>query len=334
MIRSASSPSPGGQQRGIVDEPREDRVHDVVGAPVLGPDLRAEVDAVEHERAQREHRLADLVALADVAGPLRGLDEVVDERVDPLRAGRAEQLDLRARQVGVREDPVADRVVDVVVDVGDAVDDAHDLPLERLRLLRARVGEDPVADLVGEVEPAGDPPRLLVVAEAAPERGAERVVERLLARVAERRVARVVPEADRLDEVLVEPQRARDDARDRGRLERVGHPGAVVVALGVDEDLRLPLQPPERLRVHEAVAVALERRPDAARLLGLGPAAGLERADGERREPRLLVRAHALLERFRGAACDVHALEGSRASGFRPSRAGALRTTATARRRP
>ena len=58
----------------------------------------------------------------------------------------------------------------------------------------------------------------------------EHVVERLLAGVAERRVARVVPEADRLDEVLVEPQRPRDDARDRRRLERVRHPGAVVVA--------------------------------------------------------------------------------------------------------
>ena len=65
----------------------------------------------------------------------------------------AEQLDLGPRQVGLGEDPVANRVVDVVVDVRDAVDDAHDLALERLRLLRARVREDAVADLVREVEP-------------------------------------------------------------------------------------------------------------------------------------------------------------------------------------
>ncbi len=81
--------------------------------------------------------------------------------------------------------------------------------------------------------------------------------------VPERRVSHVVPEPDRLDEVLVQPQRPRDDARDRSRLERVGHARAVVVAFRVDEDLRLPLQPPERLRVDDAVAVALERRPDA-----------------------------------------------------------------------
>ena len=127
----------------------------------------------------------------------------------------AEHVDLVARQVALLEDPVADRVVDVVVDVGDAVDDAHDLALERLGLLLAGVREDAVAHLVGQVEPLGDPQRLLVVAEAAAEPLAQRLVERLLAGVAERRVARVVAEPDRLDEILVQPQRAGDDAGDR-----------------------------------------------------------------------------------------------------------------------
>ena len=153
MIRSARSPSPGGSSSGSSTSLREDRMDHIVRAAVLRPDLRAEVDAIEHEGAQREHRLADLLALADVARLLRGLDEIVDEPVDALRAGRAEQLDLVVRQLRLGEDPVPDRVVDVVVDVGDAVDDADDLALERLRLLRARVREDAVADLVREVQP-------------------------------------------------------------------------------------------------------------------------------------------------------------------------------------
>ena len=148
--------------------------------------------------------------------------------------------------------------------------------------------------------------RLLVVPEAAAERGVERIVERLLTRVPERRVAGVVPEADRLDEVLVQPQRACDDARDRGRLERVGHPRAVVVALRVDEDLRLPLQAPERLRVDEAVAIALKRRSDAARLLGLGPAARLEGAHGSWRERAFLQLPVPALERLSDGACGLH----------------------------
>ena len=149
----------------------------------------------------------------------------------------------------------------------------------------------------------GDPQRLLVVAEAAAEALGERGVERLLAGVPERRVAGVVAEPDRLDEILVQAQRAGDDAGDPGRLERVGHPGAVVVAGGVDEDLRLALQPAERLGMDDPVAVALERRPDVGLLLGLQPPAGLVRADRERRERVVLERADPLLERRAPESC-------------------------------
>jgi hypothetical protein len=144
------------------------------------------------------------------------------------------------------------------------------------------VREDPVADLLGEVERLGDAQRLLVVAKAPAEPLSERVVERFFARMAERRVARVVPEPDRLDEVLVQAQRPRDAARDPRRLERVGHARAVVVARRVDEDLRLALQAAKRLRVQDAVAVALKRRAQSALLLGLDPTAMLVGAHGGR----------------------------------------------------
>jgi hypothetical protein len=65
-----------------------------------------------------------------------------------------------------------------------------------------------------------------------------------------------------------------------------------VVALGIDEDLRLEAQPAERLRVDDAVAVALERRAQPALLLGEVAAARLVRADGERGQPALLVLPH------------------------------------------
>ena len=228
-------------------------------------------------------------------------------RVDPVSP---ENRDLLVRQVGLGQEPVPHRVVDVVVDVRDAIDQPHDLPLERLGLALARVREDAVADLVGEVERARDAKRLLVVAEAAIEALRHGRVERVLARMPERRVTHVVPEPDRLDEVLVQPQRPRDDARDRRRLERVGHPRAVVVALGVDEDLRLSLQPPERLRVDDAVAVALELRADCAPILGKLATARLERAHGERRQ-ELLARTDRLLEAHggqrRGTRCGIAA---------------------------
>ena len=55
-------------------------------------------------------------------------------------------------------------------------------------------------------------------------------VERLLACVPERRVTEIVAEPDRLDEILVQAERAGDAAGDAGRLERVREPGAEVVA--------------------------------------------------------------------------------------------------------
>ena len=169
----------------------------------------------------------------------------------------------------------AQRVVDVVVDVGDAVDDPHDPALER-RGPRGAPGvtEDAVANARAEVQPdpialehLDDPQRLLVVTKAAVEALTKAGVDDRLADMAERRVAEIVSEPDRLDEILVEGERTRDRARDLRDLERMGHARAVVVALGRHEDLRLVLEAPERLAVHDAVAVALQR--GAQRAVGL-----------------------------------------------------------------
>src|SRR5206468_4621873 len=91
-----------------------------------------------------------------------------------------------------------------------------------------------------------------------------------------------------------------------GRLQGVRDPRAVVVALRVDEDLRLPLEPPEGLGMDDPVAVALKRGSQIARLLVDRAAAGLVRTHGERRQPRLLVLSDSLLECLRRAPCDLH----------------------------
>ena len=134
---------------------------------------------------------------------------------------------------------------------------------------------------------------------------AQHLVERFLARVPERRVTHVVPEADRLRQVLVQPQRAGDDAGDAGRLERVGHPGAVVVAGRVDEHLGLALQAAERLRVEDPVAVALERRAHAALFLGPRTPARVVRAHRERRQRALLELARPRRERVADSPCEL-----------------------------
>ena len=190
-----------------------------------------------------------------------------------------------------------------MVDVSDAIDDAHDPSLERLWLVGPGVLEDPVAHFPCQVEAAPvaleslhHAQGVLVVAEATPAALAQQLVERLLAGVSEGRVAEVVSEPDRLDEILVQPQRAGDTPGDARRLQRVREPGAEMVSLRVDEDLRLQAQPAERLRVHDAVAVALEGRPQAAFLFRQVASAGLVRANRERGQPALLVLPHEARE--------------------------------------
>jgi len=69
------------------------------------------------------------------------------------------------------------------------------------------------------------------VAKAAAVALAQAAVEDGLPDVPERRMAEVVPESDRLREVLVERQCAGHRPGDLRDLERVGQPRAVVVAL-------------------------------------------------------------------------------------------------------
>jgi hypothetical protein len=106
-----------------------------------------------------------------------------------------------------------------------------------------------------------------------------------LARVPEGRVAEVVHERDRLGEVLVGAQVARDRARDLRDLDRVREAGPVEVALVDDEDLCLVLETPERFRVDDAVAIALVLGALSVLRLSMPPAAtpGDVRSEGRER---------------------------------------------------
>ena len=85
----------------------------------------------------------------------------------------------------------------------------------------------------------------------------------------------IVREGERLDERLVEPQRGCQRSRHLHDLERVREARARVVALGEDDDLRLPFEPPERRAVGDSVAIALEA--GAERVVGLGRCARANR---------------------------------------------------------
>ena len=169
----------------------------------------------------------------------------------------------------------AHRVVEIVIDVGDAIGDADDLAFERIRPGPPPLGhsgaglgvaEDSVADGIGEVQSAAfsspdvdDTQALLVVAKAGKGLG-----QRRLPGVAERRVTEIVTEADRLDQIFVQSERAADRASDLRHFEGVGQARPVVIAGGRDENLGLVHQAAKALGVEDAVAVALKGGPQLA----------------------------------------------------------------------
>ena len=113
-----------------------------------------------------------------------------------------------------------------------------------------------------------------------PPKADEAVVERTLAGMAERRMAEIVGQRQRLGEIFVEAEHPRQRARDLRDFERVGQPGAVMVALVEDENLGLVLEPAERGRVDDAVAIAAEGAAAFAGRLGMKPAAARGRVAG------------------------------------------------------
>ena len=103
-------------------------------------------------------------------------------------------------------------------------------------------------------------------------------------------MAEIVAERDRLGEIVVEPKRPGERARDLRHLDRVGQAGAEMVALVMDEHLRLVGEAAEGGRMDDAVAVALERRPRRRRRLGdEAPSRGRRDRLRRAREPRCSV---------------------------------------------
>src|SRR5258706_1941185 len=98
--------------------------------------------------------------------------------------------------------------------------------------------------------------------------GRSNVIERVLAGVPKRRVPEIVREGQRLGEVLVQRQHAGQRARDLCNLERVRKPRTVVVALVLNEHLRLVFQPPEGRGMDDPIPVALMAAPGWAFRLG------------------------------------------------------------------
>src|SRR4030095_7193997 len=80
---------------------------------------------------------------------------------------------------------------------------------------------------------------------------------------------------ERLGQILVQSEHAAYRARDLRHFERVRQPGAVIVALVLDEHLGLVLEAAECRRVDDAIPVTLIAGPGGAFFLGKEAATAL-----------------------------------------------------------
>ena len=180
-------------------------------------------------------------------------------RVAGTDAGRSSSDRMPARKASARS----------WLRVGDGVRYPNDLRFECQVVVEGcqevaawlRVQQDALPDFPGQVEAAPIPLDALHYIEAlaaVPEAVRENPVELVFADVAEWGMTQIVAERNGFGEVFVEVKCPRYGAGDLADFERVCQAGYIVVAKRRDEDLRLVLEPAERLGVEDAVAVALE----------------------------------------------------------------------------
>jgi hypothetical protein len=105
-------------------------------------------------------------------------------------------------------------------------------------------------------------------------------IQRFFTGMAERRVAQIVGQRHRLGQILVSLKRAGQAARQLRHFQRMGQPGAVVIALMLHKDLRLVLETAKRRGVNDAVAVAAVAATGGAFGFGIKTAAALPWAGG------------------------------------------------------
>ena len=118
--------------------------------------------------------------------------------------------------------------------------------------------------------------------------------QHFFAGMSEGRMPQVVRERNRLGQVFIQPERARDSAADRCHLDRVGQTRPQMIAGAVQENLRLVFQAAESAGMNDPGPVALKGGPVSVLRLGKLAARRLVRLLRIRREDVRFVRFHLL----------------------------------------
>ena len=232
----------------------------VLGLALLPLGHGVAVHIFKHKAAQVLQCLLHLGRKAD--GPCfpGNPDHVRHQGIDPGAVVVAQNIGDLPGNVVICQNARPDGIVNIVVDIGDLVTAADDLPFQGPGPAASGVAENAVPHLMGQVQAHAvplqnvhHPQALLIVAEGL----AQALGQGHLSRMAEGGMAQVVAHGNGLRQVLVEAQGPGNGAGDPGDLQGMGHAGAVVVSLRLQKDLGLVHQAAKGLAVHNSVNVPL-----------------------------------------------------------------------------
>ena len=211
--------------------------------------------------------------------------------IQTLLHGMPENLCNLFRHIAVRKNSSPDRIIHVMMKICNLIRIADDPSLQCRRPSCRLVVGKAVQDLPCQIQALSvllqnlhKPHRLLRMVKAI----RTQTVQHPLAGMSKRRMPEVMPQRNRLRQVLVEPQRLGDRSCILRDLQRMRHPRPVMIPVRRDEHLRLILQPSERLGVQNPVPVSLKHRPQIILRLLPSPAPRLRRKGRPRRKDLLL----------------------------------------------
>ena len=194
-------------------------------------------------------------------------DHIMDHRIQANSGRISKNLPIWFRNIFLFEHASPDRVVNIMVDIGNLIRQAYDLSFQRMRRTRGFMIQDSVTHFPGQVQSLAllfqtfhHPYALLVMLE--PQRAY--LVKRPFSRMAERRMPQIMPQRDRLHQIFIETKSLCYCPGILGYLQRMGQPGPVMIPFGKKEYLRLLLQPAKCLAVEDPVPVPLEDGTDIA----------------------------------------------------------------------
>ena len=230
------------------------------------------VDMDRQPAAQFRDRLAHGFGQPDHAAPFdkRGFDQVFDHGIDSGGVCRTDDGADLCGDILLSDHPPAERIIQVVVHIGDDIGNSDDLPFQgfgqglRDRLVQGNrslgMPTDAVEYFDAEIESGAvffqlfDNPQAL--GDMAKSSG-NQSGENLFSGVPKRRVPEIVAESDRFDEVLVERQSPGDGTGDLRNFQRMGQAGPVVIPFRRQKDLGFIFEAPKRFAMQDTITINL-----------------------------------------------------------------------------